>query len=123
MRARASCILLDVLEARQLVGNRAHVAAALHVVLAAQRIAAAAPAADVAGEQREVDQREHVVDGVVMLGDAERPAHHRLAGARVGVRGFANHVGGNAGRALAELERVGLDGLAIRVEAGRRRSR
>ena len=44
-----------------------------------------------------------------MLGDAERPADHRLVGARVGVRGFANHVRGNAGRALAELERVRLD--------------
>ena len=79
----------------------------------------AAPAADVAGEQRQIDQREHVVDGVVVLGDAERPADHRLVGARVGVRGLANHVGGHAGRALAELQRVGLDRRPVCVESGR----
>ena len=62
----------------------------------------------------EVDQREHVVDGVVVLGDAERPAHHRLVGPRVRVRRLANDIGGHAGRALAELERVGLDGGAVR---------
>ena len=32
--------------------------------------------ADMPGEQREVDQRVDVVDRVVMLGDAERPADH-----------------------------------------------
>ena len=57
-----------------LFGDGAHVAAALHVVLPAQRVEAAAVAADVAGEQRQVDEREHVVDRVVVLGDAERPA-------------------------------------------------
>ena len=40
-----------------------------------------AVAADVAGQQREVDQREHVVDRVVVLGDAERPADLRALGA------------------------------------------
>ena len=46
-RARLG-VALDVLEARQLVRDRAHVAAALHVVLAAQRVEAGAVAADVA---------------------------------------------------------------------------
>ena len=63
-----------VLETRQLVRERAHVAAALHVVLPAQRAEAGAVAADLPGEQRQVAEREHVVDAVVMLGDAERPA-------------------------------------------------
>ena len=81
-----------------------------------KRIAAAAPAADVSRQQREVDEREHVVDRVVVLGDAQRPADHRLVGARVGEGGFANDVRRNAGRALAEFERVRLDRCAIRVE-------
>jgi hypothetical protein len=55
-RTSARLVVLDVLEARQLVGESAHVAAALHVVLPAQRVEARAPAPDVAGEQREVDQ-------------------------------------------------------------------
>ena len=55
-----------------------------------------AVAADVAGQQREVDQREDVVDRVVVLGDAERPADLRAVGARVGVRDVPDHVGRDA---------------------------
>ena len=76
-KLRAQGVVLDVLEAGQLVRQRAHVAAALHVVLAAQRLEPRAVAADVPDEQREVDQREDVVDGVVVLGDPERPADLR----------------------------------------------
>ena len=63
----------DVLEAGELVGQRAHVAAALHIVLAAQRHQPRAPTTDMAGEKRKVAQRLHVVDTVVVLGDAEGP--------------------------------------------------
>ena len=63
----------DVLEAGELVGQRTHVAAALHIVLAAQRHQARAPTTDVAGEEGEVAQRLHIVDTVVVLGDAEGP--------------------------------------------------
>ena len=49
---RPERVVLDVLEARQPVGQGAHVAAALDVVLAAQRVEAAAVPADVAGQQR-----------------------------------------------------------------------
>ena len=94
-------VVLDVLEARQLVGDRAHVAAALHVVLAAQRVEAAPVPADVPAEQPQVDQRQHVVDGVVVLGDAERPADLGAVGPRVGVRELADHLGGDPGRLLA----------------------
>ena len=59
-------------------GMRAHVSPTLDVVLAAQRLQAGAPLADLAGQQREVDQREDVVDGVVVLGDPERPAELRV---------------------------------------------
>jgi hypothetical protein len=62
LEPRAHLGIEKVLEAGQPVRNRAHVAAALHVVLAAQRIAARAPRPDVAREQREIDEREHVVD-------------------------------------------------------------
>ena len=115
----AMLVVLDVLEAGQLVRERAHVAAALHVVLAAQRIAAAAVAADVAGEQREVDQRQDVVDRVVVLGDAQRPADHRAIGPGVLMRRIANDVGRNARDLLGEVERVRLDGRAIRLEVRR----
>ena len=74
-------VVLDVLEAWQPVGQGAHVAAALDVVLATERVQATAVLADVSGEDRQVDERDDVVDRVVMLGDAEGPADHRLVGA------------------------------------------
>ena len=77
----AQRVVLDVLEPWQAVGERAHVAAALDVVLAAQRVDAAAVPPDMAGEQHKRDQGKDVVDGVVVLGDAERPADHRARGA------------------------------------------
>ena len=120
LEARAGGVVLDVLEAGELVRQRAHVAAALHVVLAAQRREAGAVAADVPGQEREVDQREDVVDGVVMLGDAERPAELRALDARVRVRELADRVGGHAGDALGLLERPRLDRLAVFLVAGRR---
>ena len=108
---------LEVLEARQAVRDRAHVAAALHVVLAAQRVQAGAVAPDVPGEQREVDQPEHVVDRVVVLGDAERPADLGAVGARVRVRDVLDHVGGHAAQRLGPLERVRLDRRDVGLEA------
>ena len=112
-------VALEVLEAGQLVRDGAHVAAALDVVLPAQRVQAGAVAADVAGQQREVDQREDVVDRVVVLGDPERPAQDRAVGARVRERQLADHVGGDAGLALAALERPLLDRRRELLEAGR----
>ena len=71
LEAGAGLVVLDERESRQAVRQRAHVPAALDVVLAAQRVEPGAVAADVAGEQREVDEGGDVVDGVVVLGDAE----------------------------------------------------
>ena len=48
-------------------------------------------------EQRQVDEGEHVVDAVVVLGDAERPADLRPVGAGVGVGELADRLGGDAG--------------------------
>ena len=57
--------------ARQLVREGAHVAGALHVVLAAQRIHPHAHAADVAGGHGEVGDRHHHGRALRMLGDAQ----------------------------------------------------
>src|SRR6202171_3443307 len=62
LEAGADGGIFDVLEAGKLVRDRAHVAATLHVVLAAQRVESRSIPADVAGEQGEGDQSEGVVD-------------------------------------------------------------
>ena len=113
----AQRVVLDVLEAGQAVGQGAHVAAALDVVLATERVDAAAVPPDVAGEQHERDQREDVVDRVVVLGDAERPADHRARRRREGVGQLADRLGRDAGLALGVLERVRLDLGPVGLEA------
>ena len=100
--------VVHVLEAGELVGQSAHVAAALHVVLAAQGHQPGAPPADMTGEQSQIAQRHHVVHGVVMLGDAQRPQDLRLVGGGVGVGHLDDRLGGHAGLAFCEIERVGL---------------
>ncbi len=79
--AGAGVVVAEVVAAGQLGRDGAHVAAALDVVLPAQRHQTGAVAPDVPGEQREVDQREDVVGGVVVLGDAQRPADLGAVGA------------------------------------------
>ena len=120
---RPQRVVLDVLEARQPVGQGAHVAAALDVVLATQRVDAAAVAADVAGQQDEGDQGQDVVDGVVVLGDAERPADHRPRRLGEGVGQLADGLGRDARLALGVLERVRLDLGLVGVEVDRSRAR
>ena len=61
----------DMAIAGQLVRERAHVAGALHVILAAQRVHADAGAADIAGRHREVGDRDHRGRALAVLGDAE----------------------------------------------------
>ena len=96
---------LDVLEPGQLVGDRAHVAAALDVVLPPERIHTAAVDPDVSGQQAEVDQRQHVVDRVVVFRDPERPADDGAIRLRVRVRDLLDDLGGHAGDGLAARER------------------
>ena len=115
-KARPQLVVLHVLEARQPIRERAHVAAALDVVLAAERVEAAAPPAHVPAQQREVDQRQDVVDRVVVLGDAQGPADHRPLGGRVGVGGLPDRRRGDAGHALRALERPRLHGCPVRLE-------
>src|SRR5206468_10005283 len=64
--------VLDVLKTRETIRQSAHVAAPLLIVLAAKRIEPAAVFADVTRQQREIDQRQDVIDCVVMLGDVYR---------------------------------------------------
>ena len=49
----AQLVVLDVLEPGQAIGERAHVAAALDVVLAAERVDAAAVSPDMPGQQHQ----------------------------------------------------------------------
>ena len=124
LEAGAGLVVAEVVAAGQLGRDGAHVAAALHVVLPAQRDQPGAVPAHVPGEQRQVDQREHVVGGVVVLGDAQRPADLRAVGARVGVRQLADQLrAGTPVISLGALERVRLDRRAVVLEAGRRPAR
>ena len=82
---RTGVVVDDGLEARQPVGDGAHVPAALDVVLAAQRAEPTAGPSDVTGEEGQVDERHDVVDAVVMLGDAERPAQLGAVGPAIGM--------------------------------------
>src|SRR5579863_1627028 len=68
-------VVLNMLKASKAVWNGTHVAATLDVVLSAQRIHATAVAANVSGEQRQVDEGHHVVHSVVMLSDTESPTY------------------------------------------------
>ena len=108
----------DVGEAGEAVGDGAHVAAALHVVLAPQRVEAGAVATHVAAQQRQVDERQHVVDGVVVLGDAERPAQLGPVRPGVGVGQLPDLLGGDAGLRLGPVQGPLLHGGGELLEAG-----
>ena len=86
--------------------ERAHVAAALHVVLSAQRVHADALAADVAGDHREVRDRHHGRAALAVLGDAEAVVDRRVGRAREQARCAANVRRGHAGLVLQRLGRV-----------------
>ncbi len=117
IEGRPERIILDVLEARQSVGQGSHVSAALDIVLAAQRIEAAAVAAHMAGEQRQRDERQDIVDGVVVLGDAQRPAQDGSFGRGVAVGQLADGFRGHTGLPFGPVQRACLDTLAIGLEA------
>ena len=82
--------ILHVLESRKLVRERAHVTATLDVVLSTERNDTRAPSADVAGQERQIDEGEDVVGGVVMFRDPERPTKLCAIGLRVCVRQLPN---------------------------------
>ena len=100
-----------------LVRQGAHVAAALHVVLAAQGVEAASVLAHVPGQEPQVDEREHAVGAVVVLGDAQRPVQGRLVGGGVHAGHLADVLGRDARYLLGVLGRVAGDLLLVRLEA------
>ena len=69
------------------------------------------------GEQGEVAQRLHVVDAVVVFGDAERPENLGLLRSGVGVGRFPNRLGGHAGDQFGVLEGVRVDVGLVLLEA------
>jgi hypothetical protein len=62
----------------------------------------------------------HVVNRVVVLGDAERPTQLRALGRRVLVGELLDDVRGNTGDLFGVLERVRLDRPLVSLEPGRR---
>ena len=93
----ADLVAGDMPIARKLVRERAHVAGALHVVLAAQRIHADAFAADIAGRHREIGDRHHRGRALAVLGDAEAVIDRAVAAGRVEPRRTADGLRRNAG--------------------------
>ena len=81
----AAGVVGDVLASWQFVGQGTHVAAALHIVLAAKRHQARPVPADVSGEEGQVDQGKDVVCRGVVLGYAEGPQQLGGLGFGVGV--------------------------------------
>ena len=106
---RAGRIVGDVPIAGQLVRERAHVAGALHVVLAAQRIHADAGPADIAGRHGEIGDRHHRGRALAVLGDAEAVIDRAVAAGGVEPRRAADRFRRHAGnlrhlfRAVARL--------------------
>ncbi len=110
LEGRARRVVGDVPIRSELVRERAHVARALHVVLAAQRIDADAFAAEVRGGHREIRDAHDHRRALRMLGDAETVVDRAVAAGRVEPRGSA-HVGGrHAGHAFHRFGRIALLG-------------
>ena len=96
----------DVAVAGELVRERAHVARALHVVLAAQRVHADALVADVAGDHGEVGHGHDHGRALAVLGDAEAVVDGRVATGCEQAGGGAHFLSRNAGDRLHGLGRV-----------------
>ena len=101
---RAGGVVADVAVAGQFVRERPHVAAALHVVLAAQRVHAHTVAAEVAGGHGEVGHAHHHRAALAVLGDAEAVVDGGVRGGGVQAGGGTHLGGGHAG---VQLHRLG----------------
>ena len=99
-------ILADMAVAGKLVREGAHVAGALDVVLAAQRVHADAGAADIAGEHGEVGDAHHGGGALRMFGDAEAVVDRAVAAGGKEAGGGAQVGGGDAGQHLGRLGRM-----------------
>ena len=99
----ARAVVGDVAVPGQLVRERAHVARALHVVLAAQRVDADAVAPDVAGGHGQVGHAHHHGGALAVLGDAEAVVDGRVAAGGVEPGGGPQLGGGHPGDLLDRL--------------------
>ena len=70
-------------------------------------------------QQRQIDEREHVVGGVVVLGDAECPAELGAVGRGVEVGQLDDRLGRHARDRRRPLGGVGLNGGGVVLEADR----
>ena len=77
--------------------ERAHVAGALHIVLAAQRVHADAGAADIASRHREVGDRDHRGRTLAVFGDPEPVVDRTIAAGREQSCRAADILGRHAG--------------------------
>jgi hypothetical protein len=78
------------------IGQCAHVAGALNIILTALRVDTAAVNADIAQHHLEIGAGHHVVDAADMFGNAQRVHEHRRLDGSHRARQFANGIGGNA---------------------------
>ena len=108
---------------REVRRERADVARALHVVLAAERVRARAGLAEVAGQDGEVREAANARDALRLLGDAEAVEDRRGRRRRVEMRRLLDERGGDAGDRLhllrivrAEMLGVGLEALGARLD-------
>jgi hypothetical protein len=92
-----------ILKAHQTIGDGAHVAATLHVVLAPKRVDPGAVLPDMPGEQCQIDETQDIVHCVVVLGDAERPTDLRAIGAGIRVGCFPDDLCRHPGFPLGQL--------------------
>src|SRR5581483_3727676 len=111
-------VVVLVLEAWKSIGDRAHVAAALDIILASQRIESRSVLANVSREQREIDHREHIVRRVVMVRNAERPTDPRSISLRVRKRRLFYVLRWDASNAFAPLQRGRLHRRRVILIAG-----
>ena len=116
IKLRACISVEDVLEAGELVGDGAHVAAALNIVLAPQRVQPGPVATDMTAQQRQVDEGQDVVDTIVMLGNAKGPAQLCAWRLGVGVGKLADGFSRYAGDKFANVERPRFDAGLIRLK-------
>ena len=99
-------IARDVPVAGKLVREGAHVAGALHVVLAAQGVHAHARPADIAGRHGEVRDGHDRGRALAVLGDAEAVIDRAVAARGVSPRRAPDVSGGDAGELLDRLRAV-----------------
>ncbi len=94
---RTHGVVRDVPVAREFMREGAHVAGALDVVLAPQRIDAHPAPPEVSGREREIGDREHRGRALAVFGDAEPIIDCRIAARGIEPRGLADRVRRNTG--------------------------